>query len=226
MSSEVLTKPAPVVRSGYRRGWFQFGLRSVILLTVACALGVTWWRQWRQNAELESLRSKTVWLERELEIRRAAAEVSKSLNLKNPEHRRIVQLIGRANSFFGDSVIRRQVEWPGRRWEVVVFHHESLASTDVVETIAVLIGGGKLIDYKIHNASAWHEVKLEDGEQSGSIELVFHCCHEYAPDAEFFTERFSISPEGFQRIDSAQSRSEPVSALRTSRPSASELHGD
>jgi len=58
------------------RAWLQFGLRSIVLLTVICAIGVTWWRQWRQHSELDSLRAKTRWLESELGIRRAVADVS------------------------------------------------------------------------------------------------------------------------------------------------------
>ena len=214
MSPEVLTKPAPVIGSG-RRGWFQYGLRSVILLTVACALGVTWWRQLRQNAELDALRAKNHLLQRELEIHRAIADVSTTLDLKNPEHRRIAQLIANMGLFFGDSVIRQRIKFQERHCEVMVFHHDSSNSHDMVQSIAVLTAGGKLVDYVIHNESAWHEVKVEDAG-NGTVDLVYHCRNEFVRRPNSFTERFAISPEGFHRIDIGQSRAASDSASRSS----------
>jgi len=81
-----------------------------------------------------------------------------------------------------------------------------LASTDTVETVAVIIADDRLVDYIIHNASAWHEAKLDYVRSEGGVQLMFRGNRDslYVGDSDSpfeFTETYVVGRDGFTRTN-------------------------
>jgi hypothetical protein len=200
MSPPPFTAATPALSVSSRRR-LQFGLRSLLLLIVVCALGFAAWRQWQQHRELETWRNRAIFYRREAELRRVVSEVTRKLNLKDPEHRRIVQIVNRLSPWFGDSVIRQEIKLQGVSMEVIVFQDVDLNLEGGAESVVLLFAADRLVDYVIHNASERHEVKLEDADRDGQLDVVYHCQDGMFKNGEQFTERYSIRNDGFQRVE-------------------------
>ena len=177
----------------------RFGMRSLLLLVVVCALAASAWRQWQQGRELASWRAKAVSYEQEIELRRGVSDVVSRLNLKDPEHRRLAQLVGTMGP--ADSLVRQSLTGPGAGREILVFHHPGGKCEGATESVALLIGSEGLVDYVIHNESDWHEALVEDGDRDGQLDIVLHCRTGSYDDKRLFTERYAIHPDGFQRVE-------------------------
>jgi hypothetical protein len=200
MSSPSLVATDPATKTSVRPR-FQFGLRSLLLLIVVSALAFSAWQQWQLRGELVAWQAKAHGYEQEIELRRGVADVARKLNLNDPEHRRIYQLVGTMDPRLGDSLIRQPVNCQGARHEVLVFHHDGTQCEGAVESVALLMGARSLVDYVIHNQSDWHQAKLEDGDRDGQLDVVYHCRTGSYGDKRLFTERYTIQADGFQRVE-------------------------
>lgn len=180
---------------------WQFGLKSLLLFVVLAALALSAWRQWSQRREIAAWRARAQLFEREVELRRGVADVAGKLNLKDPEHRRVMQLLATMDSRLGDTLVRQRIPYPGDARELFLFHHDASHCEGAVESVALLMAAERLVDYVIHNESDWHEARIESDGPGGKLALVYHCRKGSYDDKRFYTERYAVSADGLARID-------------------------
>jgi hypothetical protein len=183
-----------------RRSWLQFRLGSLILFMVLCALGVTWWRQWKQSVKLAELKQELVWAKSELEMLGAIRDVSRAVDFRNPEDVQVLKALQHHGWLFS-TVQRRYLASPDDGTEIILFQYEPVSVPGQDSSLAVLIRDGKIVDSIARETSTreeTHEAKLEDIDGDGTLDLVLHCSPEFwSGDRKPFTLSYAISGAGF-----------------------------
>jgi hypothetical protein len=175
----------------------QFALRSLLLVVLLAALGVSGWRQWDQRREIAAWRARAQLFEREVELARGVTDAARRLDLKDPEQRRIMQLLATMDPRQGDTLVRQPIATPEGNREVLLFHHDSPHCEGAVESIALLVAPNRLVDYLIHNESDWHQARIEAPGPGEKLAIVYHCRKGSYSDKYTYTERFGIAADGF-----------------------------
>lgn len=183
-----------------RRSRLQFRLGSLVVFMVLCALGVTWWRQWKQSVELAELKQELVGARSELEMRRAIQEVSRAVDFQNPEDVQVVKAL-QYHGWIFSSVQRRHLARPDEGTEIIVFQNEMVPIPGFDSSLAVLVRDGKIVDSIARETSTrqeTHQAKLEDIDGDGTLDLVLHCSPgDWGTDREPFTLSYAVRAAGF-----------------------------
>jgi hypothetical protein len=183
-----------------RRSWLQFRLGSLIVFMVLCALGVTWWRQWKQSVELAELKQELVWAKSELEMLAAIRDVSHAVDFQNPKDVQVLKSLQHHGWIFS-SVLRQPLAGRDDRTEIIVLQNERISIPGQDSSLAVLIQNGKIVDSIARETSTreeTHEAKLEDIDGDGTIDLVLYCSPaNWGTDRESFTLSYAIRAAGF-----------------------------
>jgi hypothetical protein len=186
------------------RRWLQFGLRSLILVTVICALGLTWWRQWRMAVQLREAHETIGRLRNNCDF----LKVLTKLATVDPEQNFVLEC---ASHDWPTDVKRLRLDGQSESSEVLLFE---LYVTDPVpgtdETLAVVMRDDRVIDVAFRR-SAWswesHQAEFADVNGDGKLDLVFHCFpglwSGYEPP---YDEAFAISNSGFRKLPRKQNR--------------------
>ena len=180
---------------------WQIGLKSLLLFILLSALALSAWRQWSQRREVAAWRARAQLFEREVELRRGVADVARKLDLKDPEQRRVMQLLTTMDSRLGDTLVRQRIANPGDARELFLFHHDAIHCEGAIESVALLMAAERMVDYVIHNESDWHEARIESDGPDGKLAIVYHCRKGSYDDKRIYTERYAISADGLERVD-------------------------
>ena len=184
--------------------WFQFGVRSVICVTLIVALVFTWWRQWSQHREIASLRARLNFLERNAQINSNAFLVCRALDLKNPEHRWAAKMLYTFGPWPFASTERRDLTLGGRQVSVIVLHEPDCCVPGTVATIVALVADSRLVDLiqrEVPTEGESHDVRLEDVNSDGALDVVFDCESRFIDPSPPTRLAYTISDKGFKRID-------------------------
>jgi hypothetical protein len=179
--------------------YLQFSLTSVVLVTVICAVAITWWLRRRDQEEIRSLRATAESLQAEIEFRESVAGVCRSLDLRKPTHQLAMEVLLTIDR---EGYERRSLVNGGEHLDVAVFGYPSRVHPGSNYSGAVLLQGYEVVDIVIRNSSTRYEhleAKLEDHDQDGSIELVFHCQPANLNEPSSAV-RYSITNKGFARL--------------------------
>ena len=190
----------------------RFSLRTLLLIVVVAAVGLTAWRQWAIDSELKALRSKTDWLEREQSFQSKINEARRLLNIENPKHRCAYEAFESMPMLFTE-VAKESVK--GRdtaNLSVLLFHRPGWEIPGVQSTVALLVCDRKLVDVVAETTSTRdgiQKVRLEDVDHDGALDLVL----EFNPDMPVrvrqdssvevpqpYTKAFSMSRSGFTEV--------------------------
>src|SRR5262245_56629907 len=68
------------------RRYFQFGLKTILWLTVVAAVAVSWWRQRSLRAEIDATRQQLRLLEADTDMRNCVGQLCIGIDPKNPRH--------------------------------------------------------------------------------------------------------------------------------------------
>jgi hypothetical protein len=154
-------------------------LKSIILISVVCAVALTWWRQRSLVVELGQYRKELEWSQTELELLRNVNDVCRLIDPDIPKQRqllRALRFISGGVGFWASFDRRMLVPGYGKGpLEVLIFHHNSHSIPGEIVTIGVLTRGYGVIDFVVHNVSTRvenHEVKLEDQNDDGWPDVV------------------------------------------------------
>lgn len=162
-----------------RRRWLQFGIKSLILVTVAAALAATWWRQWKQQEELNEARQKLRWAEHELEYAEGVKDIFHALDLGDVEHREVARHLQQlGGTSFLDYATRRQFNLEGIHYEIILLHSDAHGIPGIDESLAVVIGNNRVVGFVHHESSTrseFHTPELKVTGDDGLPELVIHC---------------------------------------------------
>jgi hypothetical protein len=178
-----------------RRRWPQFGLRSLILLTIACALVLTWWRQWRVESQLK----RSARTQQEAKFNDERNRVYAKLDLENGKHRETFKCLRGMLPIFSTS--ERLLLWTGpNKYEIVTFRYDDGSIPGRQSTAVLLIEGDRLVDAVARTSycGIWeehHQAKLEDASGDGVLDLVIH--EKFTGTDGASTVIYQITPEGF-----------------------------
>jgi hypothetical protein len=179
------------------RSWLRYRIGTLILVTVGCALVVTWWRQWKQSAELAKVHDELKSRTDELEVMEAIHKVNRAIDLSSAEHRLLFELLNHFGSWPFSSVVRRALD---DNSEIIHLQNDFLSIPGSDLSVTVLLGQDKIIDILTRESSTreeTHEATLEDIDKDGVIDVVLHCESGIWCDFEAFTLSYAVTPEGF-----------------------------
>ena len=179
------------------RPWLRYRIGTLILVTVGCALGATWWRQWKQSRELAELKEELSWRTSRLEVAEAIDQVNCAIDLKDAEHQRLFKLLHRFGSWPFSSVIRKSLD---DNAEVILLQNDFLSIPGSDESVSILLHEDSIIDVIMRESSTrqeTHEATLEDIDKDGVVDLVLTCHPGCWGDFEPFTLSYAVTPEGF-----------------------------
>jgi hypothetical protein len=200
------TTPASHGRS--IRHFFQFGLKSIMLITVICAVALTWWRQRGLIEKLEATREELETCKDELEFQQTVNRIFDVINVDKPKHRELLRVVQRFTGgplfrLFG-SFEKRSVGFPigDLPFEVVVLHHDSMSIPGGVISVAVLLQDREVVDFVVRDVSTRegsHQPHLEDADNDGKLDFVIDCHPGIwsPPGAKPHTIGYAITSDGF-----------------------------
>lgn len=164
------TKPA-------RHRWLQFGLNSLLLLTLIPALAITWWRQWKQSVEIMTLREKLQQVESERDFQYNMFRVLREIDLENKQHRQAFETIQHMDcKWHFESFQQRQID----DLDILLFHHNTafVNPGGWVGSVAAVLRNDTLIDLIVRSAGVRtesHDIGFRDVDGDGVVEVVFDC---------------------------------------------------
>ena len=192
--------PQPAQRKRRRRwNYLQFSLTSVVLVTVICAVAITWWIRRRDQDEIRALRAKAESLRAEMEFYKSVNELCGALDVTRRAPRLALEMLLATDRERFD---RRSLTDAGERLDVAVFSYPSQAHPGVNLSGAILLRHHNVVDILIRHASTryeHHEVKIENHDQRGAVEIVFHCQPANLNEASH-TVRYGITKNGFAAL--------------------------
>ena len=86
--------------------------------------------------------------------------------------------------------------------EVLLFHSNTHSVPGSVDSVAALLHDQELVDIVIRESNTrteWHEVKLQDTDNDGNVEVVFDCRAIYSYSNPL-TISYKVSNNGFAQI--------------------------
>ena len=202
MSRSAFSNPDPIAADGRsRRKWFQFSLRNLLALIVGCAIAVTWWRHWRQSADLAAMRQELQLLRKEADFHRHVQRVFGSLDLSEPRHAKAFAMLRNMDPRWPlNSVEYKQLGESHGNLDVLIFHADSCDIPGVEESVVVLMRDYKLVDFILRESytrEEFHNVKVENLNDDGSLAVVFECRPGPWSDSEPFRVTHRITTAGF-----------------------------
>ncbi|MHC4403652.1 MAG: hypothetical protein ACYTG0_28685 [Planctomycetota bacterium] len=175
-----------------RRRWLQFRLKSLLLLTVICAVALTWWRQWKQGAELTAMHEKLQRLEAESEYQHNVNRVLRGLDLENSQHRQAFKVL---RYMSGGWLLNSCQQKPIGDLEVLLFHSDTFSIPGSVDSVAAVLRDYELIDLVVRESNTrveWHDVEFQDTDGDGTVEVVFDCGPGMWSDSKPFTIVYKV----------------------------------
>jgi hypothetical protein len=193
------------------RRWLQYRLGSLIVVMLLCALGLTWWRQWKHRDDLAAARrerdeanERVAMLQARTQHLEAIDSIYRALDVEIPEHREVFEVLHRLPGWSLAPVVQRRVDDAGRtsvglpmgRLEVLLIDN---AVTSNHSTVAVILKGGAIVDVLRHTNDSLrvpHSATLADPDRDGVLDLVFFCLPGKA-NSEPYTLSHSATAAGF-----------------------------
>jgi hypothetical protein len=178
----------------------QFRLGSLIVVMVVCAIGFTWWRQWKLTQQLSKANSLLAFRESQVEILEALDRVNRAIDLADPKHRELFELTRQYGSMPDMFTLQRQtLASPDQRAEVLLFHRSSNLVPSFERSLAVLMHDNEIVDFCSHETSTrnWsHEASLYDSDNDGNLDVVIRCSGR--PSVfQVYSLNFAITADGF-----------------------------
>jgi hypothetical protein len=173
-------------------------------ITVVVAIGLSWWRLWSQDQEIAALRSRQEFLERNIAMSRNAFEVCRALDLKNPTHRSAAELIYRIAPWPPNTTERCEVMIRGRQAYVIVLHEPGWIIPGTVATVVALVDDNRLVDLIQREECTrmeHHEVRLEDSNGDGVLDVVIDGERGPWSQTDSFRLAYTITDKGFTKIE-------------------------
>jgi hypothetical protein len=193
------------------RRWLQYRLGSLIVVMLLCALGLTWWRQWKHRGDLaaawrerDEANERVAMLQARTQHLEAIDSIYRALDLANPEHREVFEVLHRLSGWSLTPVVQRRVDDAGRtsvgfprgRLEVLLIDN---AVRGPRCTVAVILKGGAIVDVRRHSSSTLrmsYSATLADPDRDGVLDLVFFCLPGKA-NSEPYTLSHTVTAAGF-----------------------------
>jgi hypothetical protein len=153
------------------RRYLQFGLKTILWLTVVVAVAVSWWRQRSLRAEIDATREQMRKLEADVNLRDCVGQVCMAADPKNPRHIEALKALQDARWLF--YVDRQRING----CDVIVFEEWLIGNFTGLwysgTTAAFLLKGHELADVFVDNTHRVDQVGFRDFDQDGENDLVF-----------------------------------------------------
>lgn len=207
--------PPAAIEIPPRRPRLQFRLGSLMVVMVLCALGGTWWRQWRShegyqaaNRKLEVMTEQLASLQARTDYLQAVDLLVRKLNLQNAEHRQGLETLQACRGWPHTTLIRRRVaavpipSTPAalRRTEVLLFDDPDGGTHHAT---AVVLHQDRIVDvmsFTTDSVGAPFSATLADSDRDGMIEVILYY-QRYQPGASekspAYTRSFAATATGF-----------------------------
>ena len=197
------------------RRYFQFRLSTILLVTMACAIVFSGYRQWQQSQENLKLRT---WLEDARDYREHSVAIEyllRSFDLEKPEDREALAYFQRIVRTEAISPVasRHTFSRHGRPLTLITVATSPITSDipGVETSAAYLIKGfpfinGRLIDYLGQTKSpreAFFELSVGNLEDLATADVSFSSKHgrEFAGSHTPGTRHYRITAEGFEPMN-------------------------
>jgi hypothetical protein len=190
------------------RSYLQFGLKSLMLATVVCAVAVTWWRQRDLIQELQEAHNTIQQREAEREFNGNLTRAFGAIDLDKSRHRELFYALRNFSRGFSPfasfHAAHVHPEDGGAPLEVLLFHFDTDSSHGYVATVGILLRNDEIMDFVARNESsryASHGATLEDADNDGEVELLIDCEPGWSSvGSQPFVVAYAITPKGFWKM--------------------------
>jgi len=144
-----------------QRRWLQFGLKSILVLTLVVAVYVNWWQMRVQNRQMAEGADRLSRQLRESEFQRNVFRVFRALDLRNAEQNHVLKNL---KYVCGHHDIFTTWHWPveEKRIDVVVFKQTGAGTSGNLTLLAVLLRENQFIDSLVFDGSIFVECHQRD----------------------------------------------------------------